>query len=174
MILMEKRGQFYLVAAIIITVIVMGIAAISNYSIKSEPTNVEALKEQIQTESTKTIDYGINKPLDQNGMFNLLTDFTQQYINSESRDKNLYFIFGTKTNMTLNGFQNTNNNVLLDNAAVTSNSNSAFLYSEVPANPNLVILTINQTDYDFNLSDGQNFFFVISQQTGGETDVVSW
>lgn len=171
---MEKGGQFYLIAAIILTVIVMGIAAISNYSIKSEPTNVEALKEQIQTESAKTIDYGISNQLDQSGMFNLLADFTQQYINSESRDKNLYFVFGTTSNITLKGYQNTNDTIILDGNSVNSSSGS-FLFSEKPkANANSVILTINQTNYNFNLKDGQNFFFVISQNTGGEIDVVTW
>ncbi len=169
---MEKRGQFYLIAAIILTVIIMGIAAISNYSTKSEPTNVDALKKQIQTESAKTINYGINNQLSSDQMFNLLVNFTQQYINSESRDKNLYFIFGTKSNITLKGHQNTNDPVSLDGNSVNPLSGSLF-YSE-KASGSSVTLTINQTNYNFNLTDSQNFFFVISQNIGGEIDVVTW
>lgn len=171
---MKKRGQFYLIAAIIFAVIVMGIVAVSNYSIITEPTNVQDLKNQIQIESAMTVDYGISNQLSQAEMYINLSDLAQQYINAESGSKDLYFMFGTSGgsgNITLKGYQKSDENVYLDSNQVTSSS-GGFLFSEVPSG-NILNLTINQTSYFFSLKDGENFYFLISQAAGGEKDVAT-
>ena len=92
----NKTGQFYLVAAIIIAGIAIGLVAVANYSKKQEQTEINSLKEEIQIESSMVLDHALNTGESQQETSNLMQDFTQIYIDSESRDKNLYFIFGRK------------------------------------------------------------------------------
>ncbi len=167
----DKRGQFYLVSAIIFAAIVISIIAVSNYSKKNEYKDIESLKEEIQIESEKVLDYGINNKLSQVQMNQLLQNFTQKYIDTESKDKNLYFVFGNQGNITLKGYQGTAHAVSLDSKAITSSS-GAFLGSTDPLG-NSVTLGIDKNSYIFTLKSGENFFFVISRGVGGEEYVVT-
>ncbi|MEK6840442.1 MAG: hypothetical protein AABX79_00625 [Nanoarchaeota archaeon] len=167
----DKTAQFYLVAAIIIAAIIISVVAVSNYSKKSEFKDIESLKEEIQIESAKTIDYGTNNKLSQTQMNLLLQDFTQRYIDTESGDKNLYFVFGNQGNMTLRGYQGTAHSVSLDGTQVTSSS-GGFLGTVVPTAASIT-MGIDNNAYIFTLKAGENFFFVISRETGGESHVVT-
>ena len=166
-----KTGQFYLVSAIIIAVIVISVIVVSNYSKKQESSDLDSLKDEIQIESAKTLDYGINNKLSQAAMNQLLQDFAQNYIDTESRDKNLYFVFGTQSNITLKGFQNTVHDVFLESANITS-SPGAFLGSVDPAGESAA-LGIDENAYIFTLKSGENFFFVISREISGEEHVIT-
>lgn len=169
---MEKRGQFYLVAAIIVAAIIIGTVAVANSSTVTQKTNIASLRDQMQLESTRVIDYGINNQLTELQKSNLLQNLSQNYINAYARDDDLYFVFGTVNNITVIGFQNTGNIVTFDNKQVASGQNAAFIYSEKPA-LTFVTLNINSTSYVFNVNQGENFDFVIVQQTGGEIDVLT-
>ena len=161
----NRRGQFYLISAIILAAIIISLVAISNYSKKDESADLENLKNEIQIESAKVIDYGIDKGLTQPAMNQLVQDFTQQYINSQARDKNLYFIFGKDNNVTLKGYQNEAHAVSLDSTPITSAS-GAFLGTLDPAGSN-VNLRVDENSYIFTLKNGENFYFLVSRENRG-------
>jgi len=168
---MKKRGQVYLASAIILAAIVISIITILNYSNKNEYLDLNSLKEELNIESAKVIDYGINNRFTQVQMNQLLQNFTQKYIDTESSDKNLYFVFGNQDNITLKGYQNTAHAVSLDSTPVTSSS-GGFVGSVVPLG-NSVTLNADENAYIFTLKNGENFYFVISRETGGQSYVVT-
>ena len=55
---MNKRGQFYLVAAMVIIVLIVGFAAVQNYTKKSRTIKLIDLKEELGIESGKVLDFG--------------------------------------------------------------------------------------------------------------------
>lgn len=167
----NKSGQFYLVSAIILAAIVISVIAVSNYSKKNEYLDLNSLREELQIETAKVLDYGINNKLSQSAMNQQLRDFSQLYIDSESRDKNLYFVFGDQANITLKGYQKTPHVVSLDNKAITSSSGE-FSGTLDPAG-NSVTLNVDENSYIFTLKNGENFYFIISRETGGEEYVVT-
>jgi len=168
---MEKRGQFYLVSAIIVAAIVISVIVVSNYSKKQDYTDLNSLRDELKIESAKVLDYGINNQLSQAAMNQLLQDFTQKYIDTESRDKNLYFVFGNQDNITLKGYQNTAHTVSLDSANIASSSGE-FLGIVNPTGSSTT-LQIDENAYIFTLKNGENFFFVISREIGGEEHVIT-
>ena len=168
---LAKRGQYYLVSVLILSAIVISIVAITNYSKKNEYLDLNSLGGELQIESANVLDYGLNSRLTQQGMNQKMTDFSQRYIDTESRDKNLYFVFGNQGNTTLKGYQNAIHKVSLDSTVVTSSS-GAFIGSIDPVG-NSVTLGVDEDSYIFTLKGGENFFFVISRETGGENYVVT-
>ena len=57
---MNKRGQFYIVAAIIIVLTLSGILSITTYAIaKPSPKTIQDLSKDLKTESSKIVDHGI-------------------------------------------------------------------------------------------------------------------
>jgi len=167
----DKTGQFYLVSAIILAAIVISIITVSNYSKKNEYLDLNSLRDELKIESAKVLDYGLNNKFSQAQMNQLLQNFTQKYIDTESGDKNLYFVFGNQGNVTLKGYQNAIHSVSLDSTAITSSS-GAFTGTIDPLG-NSVTLNIDENSYIFTLKSGENFYFVISREIGGEEYVVT-
>lgn len=167
----NKAGQFYIIAAIILAAIIIGIAAVSNYSKKEKNVRLSDLKEELQIESANVLDYGTNNEFSEAQMYTLLNDFTQEYIASESGDKDLYFIFGDQDNISVKGYQKSVHTVSLDGSTITTSSGS-FIGSLNPSGEE-VNLSIDDNSYDFDLKAGENFYFVISQKVGGEEHVVT-
>lgn len=164
------KGQFYLVAAIILTVVIVAVIAVSNSSASAQNTEISSLKDQINIEARNVLDNAIYNHLSQPDLNLRMQNFTQNYINAE-RDKSLYFIFGEPNNITLKGFQKSQHNVFLNDFSVTSSS-GAFFYSTAPAT-NKINLRIDNNLYSFGIKDGENFYFVVSQESGGTNYVIS-
>ena len=167
----DKTGQFYIVSAIIIAAIMISVISVSNYSEKNEYRDLNSLKDELNIESGKVLDHGINNSFSQAQMNHLLQDFVQEYIDTESRDKNLYFVFGNKDNITLKGYQNTAHTVSLDSTEIASSSGE-FLGSIDPSESSIT-LNIDENAYIFTLKSGENFFFVISREIEGEGYVIT-
>ena len=166
----NKVGQFYLIAAIILAMIIISIVTISNYSKRNKYSDLNSLKDELQIESARVIDHGIYRQLTQPQLNSILHDFTQKYINSESTDKNLYFIFGTQSNITLKFYQKNAKDVFLNDNLIPPET---FVYSINNPADNNINLTINSDSYIFDIKSGQNFYFVITKELEGEEYVVT-
>ena len=142
-----KKGQFYLIAAIILATIIIGISVVVNYSKKQDSGNLENLKEELQIESENVLDYGAFHRFNDADMKTLLTDFSKNYITVKGDNKNLYFIFGKGE--------------VLD---ITPGIVFEGIYTP---SGNEISLIVNDFTHDFILEEGENFYFLISQEIGG-------
>ena len=55
----NKRGQFFLIATIIIVVIVVSLSVVFNYSTKSVSNSADELAKTLSIESEKVMDYAL-------------------------------------------------------------------------------------------------------------------
>ena len=167
-----KRGQFYLIAAIILATIIIGISVVVNYSKKQDSGNLENLKEEIQIESENVLDYGVYNELSDSAMKTLMTDFSKDYINSKGKDKNLYFIFGNSVSLKVVSSQSSEETARINVGGETVDL--IITQEGVSFSPlgNQVSLIINDFTHNFKLEEGENFYFLISQEIGGGTYVI--
>ena len=166
-----KSGQFYLITAVVIAGIIMGISAISNYSKKEGNPGIEKLKEEIKIESQKTLDYGINSKFNSAQINQLMQNFTNYYISYEGRgNKDIYFLFGNSDNITVSGYQKAAKTVSLSDGAtqVTITQQSGNFTGSINPSGNGVTLNISGKQNTFNLKPAENFYFVITQDISGE------
>lgn len=190
----NKRGQFFLIAAIVIVVISVSVLTISNYTQTGQITHIEDLGEEIDIESSFVLDYGASKDKTHNEMDKIMELFIDNYI-KEMDNKNVYFIFGDSQQIHVRGYQ------MLDKgecACITLNNPSLNgkcqeLIDSKKCTPikisnetnkitqnltlngqeiNKVNLHLEINSYEDNISPGQNFYFVIKGNEGGQTKVV--
>ena len=163
---MSKSGQFYLVTAVVLAAVIIGISAISNYSKKERNPGIGELKEEIRIESSRTLDYATNSGFNNTQIYWLLQNFTNQYVNSERRNgRDLYFLFGNNGNITVSGYQETDKVVSITSGsaqATITQTKGSFTGGIDPAGTS-VALSIDGNSYSFNLSQAENFYFVITQ-----------
>ena len=154
----QKRGQFYLIAALVIISIIIGFAAVSNYLQQKESIKLYNLGEELGIESENVLDFGTYNEFDETQMENLLKDFIETYADYIEEGIEIYFIFGNPDKITVIGYREL--------------EEVPFISVYTPSDTE-VIVTINSVEYIFKLKKGENFYFVISQEIEGEQYVIT-
>ena len=171
---MKKRGQFYLLAAIVIISIIIGFATIANYSKTTTSTKVYDLGEELKIESANVLDYGTYSGLDEDQMANLLEGFIEAY-SEYGEIESLYFIFGNMENIVVMGYQELSEDVEVSGDVsedfVLQIGGGIFSQEFTPSPPWKIEVKIDGVLYEFKLKPGENFYFIISLTDEGETHV---
>lgn len=102
---MEKRGQFYLIAAVIIAIIVFSLVAITNYAKpKKESTLVFDLGDMLNLETGRVVDFAYYNKSDTSA---IIENFTKLVVSSQEGDIGDWFIvYGDPNNITILTFTN--------------------------------------------------------------------
>lgn len=165
----NKRGQFYLLTAIAIIALVSGFATLANYTLNQNPLDFRHLKEELDIESEKMVDYILSNNLD---FKNNLADFTHNYSIYSEAD-NSYFIFGDSSSATVSGYKKLEDgSIIVDTDSETGteiNLNENTYNSRDFSNPgNYINITVDGVEHDFKINTGKNFYFVISKEAGDD------
>jgi len=173
----NKKGQFYLLAAIIIISLIIGFSAVSNYTKKTSPAKLYDLGEELGIESVEVIEYGVYNQLGE-GLSNLTIHFTGIYTSFVGEGKEMYFIVGDENDVFLYTYKDiTGGTVTIDIGQ--GQSKLEIINKELkkenitPAPGEDIIVVIKGIKYNFKLKPGEIFYFVIVQQIDGETYVVT-
>mgnify|MGYP001600943155 FL=1 len=101
----RKRGQFYLLAAIVIIVLILGYAGVSNYINKRNATKVYDVKEELNIEGKDVLEFGVLRSDDitlttisgenitgENAIIQHFITLYTIYLESVGENINLYYI----------------------------------------------------------------------------------
>jgi len=146
---MNKKGQFYLVAGIIIISIIVSLIAISNYIQKGQTIIVNDLKEELKIETQKVLEY------DTSG--NQMNQYGIDYSSHLGSNIELYFIMGEDPSIEVTKYVN---GVAGSPMSLTPEGDK-------------IIFTLDEVDYEFDLMPSKNFYFLISQEIKGELFVAT-
>ena len=163
---MRKKGQFYLIAAIIIVVVLLGLSSLTNYIVeKKEPARFYDLSEEINEESYRVSEYSIINQ-DKNSEF--IEDFVS-YAGEEL--DNFAVLYGdvNSANITYYKKQDTGEITLTSGGNIlTTITGTRELSPEGTAiieNPgDQISVDLLDKTYNFQLKDGENFIFIITKQ----------
>lgn len=143
----DKQGQFYLVAAIVIAGILIGSISVINYSQKGKSVLVDEMKEELQIETQNVLDYG-----ERNSVPGQIRSFGQNY-SDYRKEADIYFIYGENSSLEAYKYSGGSEEDFSSNIAIESDKIKFSLENDV---------------YEFNLEEGENFYFIISQKIKGD------
>lgn len=171
---MKKRGQAYLLSAIIIISIISGFFAFKNYSDNSENIKIYSLKDELGIESEEVLDYGI---YNKENMGILLENFTRLYSTYAGTEKEIYFIFGNTDGVYIASYRDLETGTVSVTIPETSFiliiNEKGYQKEEIGIlNDGKIKVKIKDTTYDFKLNPGENFYFIIAQEIKGNQYVV--
>lgn len=178
----DKRGQFFIITAVVIVAVIVSIVTISNYTQKKEVVKLYDLGEELGIESQHVLDYGTYNELNDTQMKILMSSFIQNYVSYIGEDKNIYFIFGNKDKINVVGYQD----VIEEKVEVCfDGEEDCTTYLQIGETQEFfkgdgsegdideVVIKIADIDYKFRLKEGENFYFIIWQEISGEKYVVT-
>lgn len=146
----NKKGQFYLIAAIIIAGILIAISYASNYSQKRVSYEAQEIAEELRIEAEYVLDYELNNP---GAGIDEFQDFSMEF-SDYARDKDIYFILVDLNNGLQDAYKYT--------GATKVQSGELYVGSGE------IQYTIDKGTYTFPLEEGKNFYYVIIDYKGGE------
>jgi hypothetical protein len=176
---MNKRGQFYLIAALLIILAIAGIAGVKNMATaNSKPRSIKSIGNELREESFRVIDYGILNKQDVTKYLNNFTELYAPYFLSKTGNANAIFVYGNETNLTSVKFDNVSSGRIsasIGSSSTNWNMETSFVNrTNIVVNPgdNNVKVTIFNNDYYFDINkNNEMFYFVIVQENNGEVYV---
>ncbi len=122
---MNKRGQFYIILAVIIIVIIAGLVTTANYALKQKkPVKFYDLSEDYESETTKIIDYGVfTQGMTKTQIESTIEGFTTEFLGyAQEKDPNLQliYIYGDETGITVDNYALSGGNILTSSGSETS------------------------------------------------------
>ena len=98
---MNKRGQFYIVAAVILVIVLIGFVSVRNFAnVKPEETTVYDLKKELGLETGKVVDFAI---YNRNETDVVVENWTEVYVKGKSNEEvdNWIFVYGNNNQITV-------------------------------------------------------------------------
>lgn len=180
---MKKRGQFYLIAAVVIVAIILGLSSVTNYIItKRKPVKFYDLSSELNEESVRVVDYGVYNEED---IPKIIENFTDEYFIEYAEEKEkgteLVFVYGNKDNVTVATYTSEQTGEISINYGATTFvhtgldkyvANRTSFVPELVEGEYRVRVYILGVEYDFKLQEGENFLFVMAKKTEEETYII--
>lgn len=173
---MNNKAQFYLVAAIIIVMILAGIASIKTYAfVRAEPRKIKDISSELSEETTRIIDYGIYSSVN---LLELLerfdTEFSEYFL-KKTEQTNLVFIYGNSSKLYIVQYNDEYTGAVfatIGGASPTwSTSETIISRKEIAVSEyadGILTVHIFGKDFDFKIEEGEMFYFLITQEKDGE------
>ncbi|MFH1325152.1 MAG: hypothetical protein ABIH49_00080 [archaeon] len=173
---MEKRGQFFLLATIILVTVIAGVSSVYNYAAQKSQQKFYYFGDELEVESEKVIDYVNNNELN---FKDVMTDFTQDYTDYSDAD-NFYFLFGDTNSIRFAGYKRIEDGTVTVKQVVegdteiylTKETYKTQDFTPFVTNPT-VKLVIEEITYSLELQTGQNFYYIVSKEIDGEKHVAT-
>jgi hypothetical protein len=166
----KKKGQFYIIAAIVIISVLVGLVSVSYFREEKPSTKVYDLGNELKIETAHVIDFGI---YDKENTEMLIENWSENFYRySGGAIDSWVFVYGNQNNITAMTFNKSSTGSI----GLNIGGRTVYVGSEgvekhkvtVPRNQssNQVVIVIDSQEYPFELQEGQNFYFVIKSQKG--------
>jgi len=156
----NEKGQFFLVATLVIITIIFSfsIIYISSSAPNSETANTDSIAKDIKYESIQLINQGVYNNQSFDSIEANLTNFMYFYSKAYPL-YNMTFILENSTSPLVKQLKNSNAGIL---------GSSQFSYTL-----NNVNVSLNNLIYTFNISKGYDFYIILQLEEGNETYIAT-
>jgi len=166
----DKRGQFFIIAAIFISLVLFSMANVATYlDVKPEPQTIFDVSSELNRETYNIIEYGVynKKNLTLLGD-SFAGDDVARYFLKKTNDANIVFVYGNKSDLQALHFQAANTGTITIGGANFKAHNSFSKKGKLKEKDGFAIIKILGKDYFFELKDNEVFYFIIVQKRGDE------
>jgi len=166
----DKRGQFYLIAAVFIVLIMFGTSSVATYAVvKPEPKTIIDLSDELNRETYSILEHGV---LNDKDLGNLGDSFAgediSKYLLKNSEDAAIVFVYGNGDAVNATKVVNKNSgNIVIGGSGIEVN-NGFSIKSKPRINGDFAEVDILGKTYSFELKNNEVFYFLIVKERGDE------
>jgi len=176
---MNKRGQIYILAAIILIIIIASLATSGTFaSIKTKPNTISELNLDLNKEPSEIIDYGIYRGENIETLIDgfIISDSEfAPYFLQKTDNTSIIVIYGNQANLKAVKYNTISTGDISAKIGGRINWQNFGTFAEtiqITETPegNIIVTLLNK-DYVFKLRNNEMFYFLILQQKDGEVYV---
>ena len=182
----NKRGQFYLIAAVVIIGVLIGLAVVTNFVIERKAYDKFIdIHDELRLESENIINHGVFD--DDDDVAILLENFAEQYAQYIGEENDVLFVYGDEETLSANASRASGEtgpyvhwvslfsvqssvSLVIGGRNLPIEVNTAGIETDtlsLGVGDEDFIISVGDTNYEFELTEGKNFFFVIRQPGDG-------
>ena len=171
---MNKSGQFYLIAAVFIVLILFGTNSIATYAtVRPEPKTIVDVSDELNRETYNIVEYGV---LNARNIEELGDQFAgkdvSQYFLKKSEDSNIVFVYGKKGEVRAVKVKNRNTgNIVIGNSNFETDNTFSIKNSMPKIVNGFVEVEVLGKSYKFEVKDNEMFYFLIVKERDDEVFV---
>ncbi|MEN9625914.1 MAG: hypothetical protein RL557_242 [archaeon] len=176
--MMNKGGQFYLIAAVIIVLILFSLTSVSTYVvITSELQSIQDVSADLQRESYHLIEYGIYNKEDLQPMLAKFSgeDFGDYFLKKSAEGSNILFVYGNKSSMQALQFDKSLSGEVKLGSSSWKNYKTVAKTKDITKsdllNKDSFEVEFLGNNYPFTLQNNEMFYFVVVSERDGEVFV---
>ena len=173
----NHRGQFYLIATMVLIAVIIGFATISNYAQKQSYGRIYDLGGELNIEGENILDYGTYNNLDKNATASILKNFAETYSVYIEEDIGVYLLIGDENSIFVIVREDLEEGLdIIDfttGSAIKEFVKKEYFPSETFAIGDDIEVRINEDKYVFELKPGENFYFIILREADDEKYVIT-
>ena len=168
---MNKSGQFYLIAAVFIVLILFGFNSVNNYAIfKPEPRSITDISQELNREAYSLIEHGV---FNEANIDDLVSDFAQEdiskYVLKNDEDAAMVFVFGNRDSLDVVSVKNRDiGDITIAGAELKDVTTFARRKDNIETSGDFAVVTVLEKDYKFQLKDNEMFYFLIVKERDEE------
>lgn len=166
----NKRGQFYIIASLVIVFLLVGLTSITNYATLDRFDSLSHLRDEIKIEGQNVLDYGIYTELGNDDFEELIENFASIY---EGKG-NIYFIFGDKQRVKEFSYSEIKNFKFYakDNEDWEEFEDSIYTV-EGEDEISQIKIEIETNEVVFDIEEGKNLHFLIFSERDGGIEILT-
>jgi len=171
---MKKKGQFFLIATLLVIIVISGFIALVNYASKSSKSSIREIEKELNIEIEKLMDYGAYNNLGSSEYNVVFRNMSSNYI-SKFPSKTIIFLYGEGTgDLNVKGINSYEEIIEINTGSGFVNLSTGIGEFEETYTPtsSLVVIKIDETEYSYEFLEGQSFYYLISNKEGGENNII--
>jgi len=176
---MKKRGQFYIIGAIIIVIIILGLVGVKNtITSKQEPVAFYDLGSNLLVEGSKIIDYGI---YNQGNIDEIIRNFTDLFVDYASKNKqedfDLTIIQGDNESVDITTYSKASEGEIFafigeEPFTITPKENFVPVTQNLNPGEGKIKLKLLENEYNFDIKSNENFYFIMTKDEEFEKYII--
>lgn len=176
----NKFGQFYLLAAILLVAVIIGFAAVNNYSKNKTPVKIYDVGKELDIEGAKVLEWGTVQDQDMSSVINNFYGNFSLY--ASEGDRQITFILGNETDICRYSSEEiSTGQINVGGSGIQIDEDHLFeecgpsvcQRDDSTGGMERITCVVGGVSYEFELTTGENFYFVISQEVSGEQHVIT-
>ncbi|MFH1358602.1 MAG: hypothetical protein ABIH37_01815 [archaeon] len=173
----NNKGQFFIVGAVLIILVLFVMASVSTYTIiKEDPKIVNEMNEDLNRESFEILDYGVyNEENTTRLVQNFIEGDVGDYFLAKTNSANIVFVYGNKSILHAAQYNTINTGNINIVGATTPVENTVIDIQKIDVTEEEGFVKVDITGIDdstkpyfFELNENEMFYFVVVQKSDEE------
>jgi hypothetical protein len=168
---MNKKAQFYLLTIMIILIVFIGFVIVANNFRQEKNNYIKNLEDEIKIERRAVLDYISANNLSWDSTQTTFKNFSNEFIQRIDSDKEIFFIFGNSSLITLIGKKLVTTNASIDNGSGFQEITGTDIEENYALSSDPII-KLDEGEYLTSIETGQNIYYLIRYSSSGEVYVI--